>query len=49
MEWGPHKHNPNYRDDNRINCYDTGTAPCKVACPAHIPIQGYIQLASEGK
>ena len=26
-----------------------GTAPCKVACPAHISVQGYIQKASEGK
>ena len=25
-----------------------GTAPCKVACPAHIAVQGYIQKASEG-
>ena len=49
MEWGPEKYNPNYRDDNRINCYPTGTSPCKTACPAHIPVQGYIQLASEGK
>ena len=34
---------------NRINCYDTGTAPCKTACPAHIGIQGYLQLAKEGR
>lgn len=26
-----------------------GTAPCKVSCPAHISVQGYIQKASEGK
>lgn len=26
-----------------------GTAPCKVACPAHISVQGYLQKASEGK
>lgn len=26
----------------------TGTAPCKVACPAHISIQGYIKKAAEG-
>ena len=29
----------NYRDVNRINCYDTGTQPCKTACPAHIAIR----------
>lgn len=28
---------------------ETGTAPCKTNCPAHIAIQGYIKLASEGK
>ena len=39
----------NYRDTNRINCYDTGTSPCKTACPAHIAIQGYLQLTKEGK
>ena len=39
----------NYRDVNRINCYDAGTAPCKTACPAHIGIQGYLQLAKEGR
>lgn len=39
----------NYRDTNRINCYDTGTSPCKTACPAHIAIQGYLQLAKESK
>ena len=38
-----------YRDNNRINCYDTGTAPCKTACPAHIAVQGYLKLAAQGK
>ena len=48
-KWGPEKWNPNYRDDNQINCYDTGTAPCKTACPAHLPVQGYIKMASQGR
>lgn len=26
-----------------------GTAPCKVACPAHISVQGYVALVAEGK
>lgn len=47
--WGEHMWSHNYRDVNRINCYDTGTAPCKIACPAHIGIQGYLQLAKEGR
>lgn len=49
QKWGEHMWTHNYRDVNRINCYDTGTAPCKTACPAHIAIQGYLQLAREGR
>ena len=48
-KWGPHKWNEDYRDRNRINCYPTGTAPCKTACPAHIAVQGYLKKAAEGK
>jgi len=47
--WGPDKWDPDYRDNNRINCYDTGTAPCKTMCPAHIAVQGYIKMAKEGR
>ena len=47
--WGEHMWTHNNRDVNRINCYDAGTAPCKTACPAHIGIQGYLQLAKEGR
>ncbi len=49
MSWGEDKWDENYRDNNRINCYDTGTAPCKTACPAHIAIQGYLKMASQGR
>ncbi|MBO6127260.1 MAG: FAD-dependent oxidoreductase [Pseudobutyrivibrio sp.] len=28
---------------------ETGTAPCKSACPAHIAVQGYLKLAAQGK
>ncbi len=48
-KWGADKWNPNYREDAKINCYDTGTAPCKTACPAHLAIQGYIKMAKEGR
>ena len=48
-KWGTHKWNEDYRDRNRINCYPTGTAPCKTACPAHIAVQGYLKKAAEGK
>lgn len=47
--WGPEKWDEDYRDNNRINCYDTGTAPCKTACPAHIAVQGYLKKAAQGK
>lgn len=49
VKWGPEKWNENYRDDNQINCYDTGTAPCKTKCPAHIAVQGYVKMASQGR
>ena len=48
QEWGPDKWNPNHRS-NREYISPEGTAPCKVACPAHIAVQGYIKLASEGR
>ena len=49
VKWGPEKWSVDYRDRNRVNCYDTGTAPCKTACPAHIAVQGYLKLAAQGK
>lgn len=49
VKWSKEKWNPNYRDDNQINCYETGTAPCKTACPAHLPVQGYVKMAAEGR
>ena len=48
-KWGRDKWSVDYRDKNQINCYDTGTAPCKASCPAHLPVQGYIKMASQGK
>ncbi len=47
-EWTSERWNPEYRT-NRKNVVDTGTAPCKAECPAHIAIQGYIKLAAQGK
>ena len=47
-EWGEDRWNPDYRD-NKVNIVPTGTAPCKVNCPAHIAVQGYIKLAALGK
>ncbi len=48
MEWGPEKWNADYRI-NRKNVVSSGTSPCKTDCPAHIAIQGYIKLASQGR
>ena len=47
-EWGPEKWNVDHRI-NRQNVVETGTSPCKTGCPAHISVQGYIKMASQGK
>lgn len=49
IKWGKHMWDEDYRDKNRINTYDSGTSPCKTACPAHIAVQGYLKKASQGK
>ena len=41
-------YNPEYRT-TRSDVMPSGTAPCKAECPAHIPVQGYIKLASLGR
>ncbi|MEF9971580.1 MAG: FAD-dependent oxidoreductase, partial [Oscillospiraceae bacterium] len=46
--WSEKDWNVDYRE-NRRDVLDSGTAPCKTACPAHIAIQGYIKLAAQGK
>lgn len=48
-KWGPEMWTEDYRDKNRINTHKTGTAPCKTACPAHIAVQGYLKMASQGR
>ena len=40
--------NPDYREDHE-DVMPTGTAPCKTACPAHVPVQGYLKLAAQGR
>ena len=47
-KWEQKYWNPDYRE-NRKNVVETGTAPCKTACPAHIAVQGYVKLASQGR
>ena len=48
--WPEDKWNWNYKNENGvIQTWPTGTAPCKSACPLHIAIQGYIDMASRGE
>lgn len=49
IRWGKHMWDEDYRDKNRINTHDSGTSPCKTACPAHIAVQAYLKKASQGK
>ncbi len=49
IRWGKYAWDENYRDTARVNTHKTGTAPCKAACPAHVPIQGYLKMAKEGR
>jgi len=49
LTWGEADWDFDYKDNNRIECHDTGTAPCKTACPAHISVQGYLRMAAEGR
>ncbi len=49
IRWGKYAWDENYRDTARYNTYPTGTAPCKTACPAHVPVQGYLKMASQGR
>ena len=46
--WSSKRYDPDYRI-NRTDVMPEGTAPCKAACPAHVPVQGYIRLAAEGR
>ena len=46
--WGKKHWNPNYREERYLVSED-GTAPCKTKCPAHIPVQGYLKLAAQGR
>ncbi len=47
-EWTKDKWNEDYRINKEV-VMETGTAPCKAGCPAHIGVQGYIKLAAMGK
>lgn len=46
-KWGKDKWDLDYR--NRKVVTESGTSPCKSECPAHIAVQGYIKMASQGR
>jgi NADPH-dependent glutamate synthase beta subunit-like oxidoreductase/NAD-dependent dihydropyrimidine dehydrogenase PreA subunit len=46
-QWGKTRWNPDYR--HRKVVAESGTSPCKSECPAHIAVQGYINMASKGR
>ena len=48
VPWDKKSYNVDYRT-TRTDVMDSGTAPCKAKCPAHVPVQGYIKLASQGR
>jgi len=48
VPWDKNAFNVDYRV-NRSDVMPSGTSPCKAACPAHIPVQGYLRLAAEGR
>lgn len=50
IRWGEYAWDEEYRDTARLsNTYSQGSAPCKAACPAHVPVQAYLNLAKQGK
>ena len=49
IRWGKYAWDENYRDTARVNTHPTGSSPCKAACPAHVPVQGYLAMAKEGR
>lgn len=50
IRWGEYAWDEDYRDTTRMrNTYESGSAPCKAACPAHVPVQAYLKLARDGK
>ena len=48
IPWDKKSYNIDYRT-TRTDIMPSGTAPCKAECPAHVPVQGYIKLAAQGR
>ena len=46
--WLGGHHDPDFRE-NRKESLSEGTAPCKAASPANVPVQGVVKLAYQGR
>lgn len=49
LKWGEKRWHPDYLYERENVWEETGTAPCKTACPAHVAVEGYLRLAALGK
>ncbi len=49
LKWGEERWHPDYLYERENVWEETGTAPCKTACPAHVAVEGYLRLAALGK
>ena len=49
LSWGSEHWNPDYLNTRKDVRPETGTAPCKGNCPAHIAVQGYLRMAAQGR
>ncbi len=49
LKWGSEHFNPDYLLNRENVRKETGTSPCKVNCPAHIAVQGYLRMAAQGR
>lgn len=47
LVWGEEHYDPLYLLHRSSIREETGTAPCKVNCPAHIAVQGYLRMAAQ--
>lgn len=49
LVFGPKHWQPDFLTNRDHVVPETGTAPCKTNCPAHISVQGYLKKAAQGK
>lgn len=49
LKWDKERYRPDYLYERENVWSETGTAPCKSNCPAHISVEGYLRLAALGR